>query len=71
MIDNITTDTAVVRSPTSATFFFFAKFLSKAGVPTVLCNGEMGEFSSLTTEERTLLVQFAREAFSGENRGGH
>lgn len=42
------------------------QFLSKAGVPTILCNGETAEFASLTTDERRLLVEFAREAFSGE-----
>lgn len=42
------------------------QYLSKAGVPTILCNGETAEFTSLTTDERRLLVEFAREAFSGE-----
>ena len=45
---------------------FFSKFLAKAGVQTVLCNGETGEFASLAMEERRLLVEFARESFPGE-----
>ena len=47
-----------------------AQYLSKAGVPTILCNGETAEFTSLTTDERRLLVEFAREAFSGKRVGG-
>ncbi|CAM9914809.1 unnamed protein product, partial [Ectocarpus fasciculatus] len=43
----------------------YLQFLSKAGVPTILCNGEAGEFASLTTDERKLLVEFARDSFSG------
>ncbi|CAM9771105.1 unnamed protein product, partial [Scytosiphon promiscuus] len=43
----------------------YLQFLSKAGVRTILCNGEMGEFASLTTGERELLLEFARETFPG------
>ncbi|CAN0316438.1 unnamed protein product [Ectocarpus sp. 6 AP-2014] len=43
----------------------YLQFLSKAGVPTILCNGEAGEFASLTTGERKLIVEFARRTFSG------
>ncbi|CAN0250573.1 unnamed protein product, partial [Hapterophycus canaliculatus] len=48
-----------------AAFREYLQFLSKAGVRTILCNGEMAEFASLTTGERELLVEFAREAFPG------
>ncbi|CAN0568790.1 unnamed protein product, partial [Ectocarpus sp. 12 AP-2014] len=44
----------------------YLQFLSEAGVPTILCNGEAGEFASLTTGERKLIVEFARKTFSGE-----
>ncbi|CAM9265704.1 unnamed protein product [Ectocarpus sp. 12 AP-2014] len=43
----------------------YLQFLSEAGVPTILCNGEAGEFASLTTGERKLIVEFARKTFSG------
>lgn len=46
-------------------FFFFSQFLTRAGVQTVLCNGQMGEFASLTLEERKSLTAFTRESFSG------
>ena len=48
------------------TYTYIFKFLAKMGVQTVLCNGEAGEFASLGMEERRLLVEFARESFSGE-----
>ncbi|CAM9835997.1 unnamed protein product, partial [Laminaria digitata] len=46
-------------------FGHYLQFLAKAGVQTVVCNGETGEFASLAVEERKLLVEFARESFAG------